>query len=90
MTLEGVRFKTVRPAAAYLEVLRGYYIKLVHSVPNSRAASANLSQGRPNVLSPNFSIHQFKPVQQIRQKLPIAYSPNTCMNFVEIPAGDKV
>ena len=35
MTLEGVRFKTVRPAAAYLEVVRGYQIKLVHTVPNS-------------------------------------------------------
>ena len=35
MTLEGVRFKTVRPAAAYLEVMRGYQIKLVHTVPNS-------------------------------------------------------
>ena len=35
MTLEGVRFKTVRPAAAYLEVMRGYQIKLVHMVPNS-------------------------------------------------------
>ena len=35
MTLEGVRFKTVRPAAAYLKVLMGYQIKLVHTVPNS-------------------------------------------------------
>ena len=35
MTLEGVRFKTVRPAAAYLEVLMGYQIKLVNKVPNS-------------------------------------------------------
>ena len=35
MTLEGVRFKTVRPAAAYLEVLRDYQIKLVHTFPRA-------------------------------------------------------
>ena len=46
MTLEGVRFKTVRPAAAYLEVLRGYQIKLVHTVPNSIFGVIHLLHGQ--------------------------------------------